>query len=40
MAPNSAAADEEGLDAHRPALAGEREQIGVAELSAWIAWLP
>ena len=31
MAPILAAADEEGLDAHRPALAGEREQIGVAE---------
>ena len=31
MAPILAAADEEGLDAHRPALAGEREHVGVAE---------
>ena len=31
MAPILAAADEEGLDAHRPALAGEREDVGVAE---------
>src|SRR5205085_8732707 len=31
MPPILAAADEEGLDAHRPALAGERENIGIAE---------
>ena len=31
MAPILAAADEEGLDAHLPALAGEREDVGVAE---------
>ena len=31
MPPILPAADEEGLDAHRPALAGEREDVGVAE---------
>jgi len=31
MPPILAAANEEGLDAHRPALAGEREDVGVAQ---------
>ncbi len=31
MPPILPAADEEGLDAHRPALAGQREDVGVAE---------
>ena len=31
MAPVLPAADEEGLDRHRPALAGQREHVGIAE---------
>ena len=31
MAPILPAADEEGLDRHRPGLAGQREHVGVAE---------